>query len=246
MLFGIGVDDCFVIASAVDQTDPRDAIEVRMKEAMIHAGTSITITSLTNSIAFFLGCLTSLSGLRSFCFFAGVGVLCLYLASMTIFSAALVWDMRRQINQIGDCCGLCRCKEDSIICCRGRLLSQKQREYPYRGTLEEAQLAEMQNEVETEEHKYSYFCHWVLQEKYGRCLTSTICLVISVIFFLGLTFAACIQIQQLKIEFKQTYFVADDAYISSYFKKSDQYFKLGQTLNIYTDNAQTAYYTVDS
>ena len=143
LLFGIGVDDCFVIASALDQTDPRDAVDVRMRDAMMHAGTSITITSLTNSLAFFLGCTTSLEGLRSFCFFAGTGVLCIYLTSITTFSAALVWDMRRQINQIGDCCGGCSCREDNIVCCRGRLLSQRQRAYPYRGTLEEAQMTDM-------------------------------------------------------------------------------------------------------
>ncbi len=63
LLIGIGVDDMFVISSALDQTNPRDPIEKRMKEGMMHAGASITITSFTNAIAFFLGCSSTLEAL---------------------------------------------------------------------------------------------------------------------------------------------------------------------------------------
>ena len=59
MLIGIGVDDMFVISSAIDQTNPRDSIEKRMKHGMVYAGSSITITSFTNAAAFFLGCTSS-------------------------------------------------------------------------------------------------------------------------------------------------------------------------------------------
>ena len=123
MLIGIGVDDMFVISSAIDQTNPRDSVEDRMKEGMIHAGASITITSFTNAIAFFLGCTSSLEALSSFCFFCGLGVMMLFFASITVFSAFMVWDIRRQANRKGDCCGLCSCKEDTMICCGGRFLT---------------------------------------------------------------------------------------------------------------------------
>jgi Niemann-Pick C1 protein len=69
-----------------------------MKQGLVLAGSSITITSFTNAFAFFLGCSTSLQALSSFCFFAGVGVLMLYVASLTIFSSFMVWDIRRQMN----------------------------------------------------------------------------------------------------------------------------------------------------
>lgn len=95
MLIGIGVDDMFVISSAIDQTNPRDSVEKRMKEGMIHAGASITITSFTNAAAFFLGVTTSIDALSSFCFFCGLGVIALFFASITVFSAFMVWDLRR-------------------------------------------------------------------------------------------------------------------------------------------------------
>lgn len=97
LLIGIGVDDCFVISSCIDQTNPTDPVEKRMYDGVKKAGSSVTITSLTNAIAFFLGCMSSLQALSSFCMFAGLGVLGLYFSSMTIFTAFMVWDISRQV-----------------------------------------------------------------------------------------------------------------------------------------------------
>lgn len=85
----------FVISSNIDQTNPRDPVEKRIMVGLQHAGSSITITSFTNAIAFFLGCASSLDALSSFCFFSGMGILMLYLTSITVFSAFMVWDIRR-------------------------------------------------------------------------------------------------------------------------------------------------------
>jgi Niemann-Pick C1 protein len=95
LLIGIGVDDAFVLTCAVDQTDPRDSIENRMRIAFMHAGASITITSLTNVFAFLLGMTTSLPALSNFCFFAALGILMLYFTTLTVFAPFLVWDLRR-------------------------------------------------------------------------------------------------------------------------------------------------------
>jgi len=95
LLLGIGVDDMFVITSQIDRLDPAMSVEEKMKKGISHAGASITITSLTNCIAFLLGSLTSLPALSSFCVFAGVGVLFDFIAELTIFSGFLVYDLKR-------------------------------------------------------------------------------------------------------------------------------------------------------
>ena len=95
LLIGIGVDDMFVISAAIDQTDPEAPVEERMREGMMHAGASITITSFTNAVAFWLGYFGSLDALSSFCLFAGFGVVFLYLTSVTMFAAFMVWDIDR-------------------------------------------------------------------------------------------------------------------------------------------------------
>ena len=95
LLLGVGVDDMFVICNAVDQTDINKSAAERMTEALSHAGPSISITSFTNSAAFFLGALTELLAIRSFCIYAGFAILTLYFVCITVFAAALVIDLRR-------------------------------------------------------------------------------------------------------------------------------------------------------
>ena len=60
LLIGIGVDDMFVLCNAIDQTDIKKPANERIIEALSHAGPAITITSLTNVLAFAFGATTSL------------------------------------------------------------------------------------------------------------------------------------------------------------------------------------------
>lgn len=58
LLLGIGVDDMFVILSCWNALPPSDKvlpIPQRMGLAMRHAGLSITITSVTDFVAFLIG-----------------------------------------------------------------------------------------------------------------------------------------------------------------------------------------------
>ena len=127
MLLGIGVDDMFVIVSCIDQAPLYLSANERFRIGLRHAGPSITVTSVTDALAFFFGALSSFPGLRSFCVFAGFCVVALYFSFLTIFSPWFVNDLRRQHKLKGDCCGLCCCKEDVIICCKGKLLSDQQK-----------------------------------------------------------------------------------------------------------------------
>lgn len=95
LLMSIGVESMFVICSAVDQTSLDNDAYIRIHEALSHAGPSLTITSLTTCFAFASGMLSSLEALRSFCLFATVCVAILYMSSMTLFLAVVIWDTRR-------------------------------------------------------------------------------------------------------------------------------------------------------
>ena len=101
----------------------------RFKQGLTLAGPSITITSVTDAIAFFLGSFGALPALNSFCVFAGICVFTLYISFLTIFSSLFLEDLRRMHKKKGDCCGICCCKEDSLICCRGVLLTERQRKF---------------------------------------------------------------------------------------------------------------------
>lgn len=129
LVMSIGVEHMFVICTAVDRTDLQSSSYHRVHEALSHAGPAITITSLTTCVAFLSGTLSSLQALRSFCLFAAVTTAMLYANNMTIFMAVVVWDTQRVQKRQKECFGLFCCKENSKLCCKGKLASPKQRDF---------------------------------------------------------------------------------------------------------------------
>lgn len=70
IIMGLGVDDIFVISSCLRKVSHSNAnlsLPERIGKTMEKAGTSITITSLTDIIAFLVGGSTVLPSLKSFC-----------------------------------------------------------------------------------------------------------------------------------------------------------------------------------
>lgn len=109
LLIGIGVDDMFVMCNSVDQTDLKKSAYDRLHEAIGHSGPAITITSLTNCLAFFFGALNSLEALSSFCLFAAFSILMLYFLALTVFVSVVYWDTKRVSEKKNECCGACFC-----------------------------------------------------------------------------------------------------------------------------------------
>ena len=61
----------------------RISVEEKIGEVMSHSGVSITITSLTDFIAFAIGGTTAIPALKSFCMFCGVGIVSVYIYQAT-------------------------------------------------------------------------------------------------------------------------------------------------------------------
>ena len=69
ILFGIGLDDSFVLVGAYYATDPALPFRQRLI-AMCHLGTSsITATTATDIVAFAIGSSSAISTVRWFCFY---------------------------------------------------------------------------------------------------------------------------------------------------------------------------------
>ena len=128
-MLGIGVDDIFVICNALDQQKLEQSTETRFISALRHAGPAITITSLTNALAFLSGALSSIPIIQSFCMFCSLTIMMLYLSVMTMFLCVVYWDASRVAKKRRECCGLCFCKENSFLFCRGKLLSESQQKF---------------------------------------------------------------------------------------------------------------------
>ncbi|XP_024940827.1 NPC intracellular cholesterol transporter 1 isoform X2 [Cephus cinctus] len=108
LLLGIGVDDMFVIMQSLENlsdSDKSQKIPLKIAKALQHSGMSITLTSITNIVAFAIGITTVMPFLESFCAFATLGILFLYIFEITFFVSCLVFDERRlELNKEGCCC----------------------------------------------------------------------------------------------------------------------------------------------
>ncbi|CEL95564.1 unnamed protein product [Vitrella brassicaformis CCMP3155] len=96
LCIGIGVDDTFVIlnsyALAVKVTDPRERVAVAIKDC----GISITITTLTNLIAFGVGASSDYFSIRLFCIITFLALLMSYFYALTFFLASVCLDAKRE------------------------------------------------------------------------------------------------------------------------------------------------------
>ena len=81
LMLGVGIDDMFVIMQAFEnltQEEREQELGARFGRTMRHAGVAITITSVTDFVAFGIGGSTVLPTLRSFCIFAAVGIIVIF------------------------------------------------------------------------------------------------------------------------------------------------------------------------
>ena len=114
LMLGIGVDDMFVIVQAWETLDDEERNEKLIEKfglTMKHAGVAITITSVTDLLAFAIGASTAIPSLTSFCIYATFGILFIYFYQTTFFLAWFSLDERR-LESSRDACLCCWKKED--------------------------------------------------------------------------------------------------------------------------------------
>ncbi|KAF5282163.1 hypothetical protein FQR65_LT02860 [Abscondita terminalis] len=97
LLMGLGVDDMFVILSCWEElvTENKLSLEQRVGYMLKHAGVSITVTTVTDVMAFLIGSSTILPSLQSFCWYAAAGVGMTFVFVVTFFIACFTLDEKR-------------------------------------------------------------------------------------------------------------------------------------------------------
>lgn len=109
VIFGIGLDDTFVVMGCYQSAgggDTKETMDVyeRIYHSMEEAGPSITVTTITSALAFGLGCLSSVPAVRWLCLFAFPTIIFVYIYTLTYFIAALAKDELRIQQGRRDCC----------------------------------------------------------------------------------------------------------------------------------------------
>jgi len=111
ILLGVGVDDMIILVDTYDRTPmPDDDVlnaHVRLGHALSSSGLSITLTSLSSAMAFFIGSIVDIPGISSFCIYAAFCFLSNYVLQFVIFVPLMVIDDQRIRNKKNFCCPLC-------------------------------------------------------------------------------------------------------------------------------------------
>ncbi|KAA0198234.1 hypothetical protein HAZT_HAZT002796 [Hyalella azteca] len=100
LMLGIGIDDAFVMLSAWHRTRPQYSVRERMAQTYAESAVSISITSITDMISFFIGTFTYFASVRVFCLYLGISVLMAYVWHITLFGACLALSGRAEKQQL--------------------------------------------------------------------------------------------------------------------------------------------------
>ncbi|KAJ6666770.1 hypothetical protein lerEdw1_020494 [Lerista edwardsae] len=96
LILGIGIDDMFILVSCWEQTKVKDSVKDRMADTYAEAALSVTLTTLTDILAFYIGIETPFQSVRSFCIYTGTAFVFCYVYNLTFLGAILALNGRRE------------------------------------------------------------------------------------------------------------------------------------------------------
>ncbi|XP_067280252.1 patched domain-containing protein 3-like [Pseudorasbora parva] len=202
LILGVGVDDMFIMISSWQKTEVNKAVEVRLAETYKEAGVSITITTLTDVLAFYIGLMTPFRSVQSFCMYTSTALLFCFIFNITFFGACLALNGRREKGNRHwlTCMKVPQATGDGGGCCVGGAYDEK-------------------THKEFEMPMDSFFKHY-----YGPFLTRVwvkilVCLIYA--GYLAVSIYGCFQMQE-GLDLK--HLAADGSYVGSYYDKEDEFF----------------------
>lgn len=90
----------FIMVAAWRQLNLYLSVEERMGRTFSEAAVSITITNLTDTLAFVIGATTPLPGVRMFCAYSGIAMVFAYIYQVTFFAACMAYMGEREARNI--------------------------------------------------------------------------------------------------------------------------------------------------
>lgn len=204
IILGVGADGTFILANAWRRERAANLAD-RAADTLAHAGVSLTVSSLTNVLAFSIGSLTVIPDLSSFAKYAAFSLFFLWIYLCTFYVSVLTLNERRLRKNKLDC-----------LCCitDGRVSAARDPE----GEIKAAR--EAKRELPYSVSKLSKF----MENSYGPFITKgwfSIFVVVAAFAFV----AVCgWQASTLTVEATGSNFIPDDSYLKNNFDLQAQYF----------------------
>lgn len=115
LVLAVGVDNIYIIVQTL-QRDERlqgEKLDEQIGRVLGDVAPSIFLSSLSETVAFFLGAMSSMPAVRTFSLFAGMAVFLDFLLQITFFVSLLGLDMKRQErSRLDILCCVPGCKKD--------------------------------------------------------------------------------------------------------------------------------------
>ncbi|KAM8901780.1 LOW QUALITY PROTEIN: patched domain-containing protein 3-like [Lycaon pictus] len=204
LILGVGVDDMFIMISAWQKTSAKDSVSQRLSTVYSKVAVSITITTISNVLAFYTGIMTSFMSVQYFCIYTGTTLLFCYFYNITCFGAFMALDGKRE-----------------IVC----LHWLKKPETPDQKCFSLKRYCclpcdSLPHEQETDTHPMNLF----FQDYFGPFLTRTeskFFVVLIYILYIIFSIYGCFQVQE-GLDLRNL--ASDDSYITPYFNVEEDYF----------------------
>lgn len=206
-LSGIGVDDMFIMLANWQQTNVRDSVAKRMGDTYKEAAMSITITTLTNVLGFYIGLTSDFASVRIFCLYTSTALIFCFLYNISFFGGFLALNGRREAGN-----------RHWLSCLRIPRKSPVGRSKAYAVCCTGGDF-DWQTGTENE-HPVNHF----FKKYYGPILTKTpakVCVMFLYLGYLAAGIYGCFLLEQ-GIEMK--HLAADDSYVIDFYDEENKYF----------------------
>ncbi|XP_040210229.1 patched domain-containing protein 3-like [Rana temporaria] len=207
LILGVGVDDMFIMVSSWQQTKVKSRVEERMGKTYEEAAVSITITTLTDVLAFYIGIMTSFGSVQSFCIYAGTAILFCFLYNITCFGAFLALNGRREESN-----------RHWLVCKKVPEQEDDHRSHPYNLCCVGGKYSEITDK------EYDHPITDFFSGQYGPFLTNTWTKIIVLGLYGGYlagSIYGCFQVQE-GIDLRNL--ATDSSYVRSFYDNEDLYF----------------------
>ena len=95
LVIGVGIDDMFIIVDELDRVHPDQTIPKRLGMVMRRVGPAITMTTMTDLLAFAVGTTSIFPSVVYFCTYAALSMAFAFFFLVTIFVAFMTYDCKR-------------------------------------------------------------------------------------------------------------------------------------------------------